>query len=149
MISSIRMTGDSRLSGPGAPTPSLGMGGGLSSPAMGKRKRRREKLVAPTSDYTDREGNVLTLRGSLSAASRREYARVAGGSPLSREDAWQRSTEFLFERLAVRWIVAGLPIERQRELLGRYRMASQEERRWIRDVLREHVAEHFPELEPS
>jgi hypothetical protein len=114
---------------------------------MGKRTRRRERLAAPTSDYADREGNVLTLRGSLSPATRREYMRVAGGSPLSREDAWQRATEFLFERLATRWVVAGLPIERQRELLGRYRMASQEERLWIRGVLREHVAEHFPELD--
>ncbi len=70
------------------------------------------------------------------------------GSPLSREDAWQRATEFLFERLAVRWTVAGLPIERQSELLGRYRMASQEERAWVRGVMREHVAEHFPELQP-
>jgi hypothetical protein len=38
------------------------------------------------------------------------------------------------------------PITRQKELLARFRMASQAERRWIRDVLREHVAEHFPEL---
>lgn len=115
---------------------------------MGRRNRRREKPAAPTSDYTDAEGNTLTLRGSLSPATRREYTRVVGGSPLSREDAWQRAAEFLFERLATRWIVAGLPIEAQRELLGRYRMASQDERRWVRDALRAHVAEHFPELEP-
>lgn len=115
---------------------------------MGRRNRRRGKLAAPTSDYTDSDGNVLTLRGSLSPATRQEYARVAGGAPLSREDAWQRAAEFLFERLAVRWIFADLPIEGQRELLGRYRMASQEERRWVRGALRAHVAEHFPELEP-
>ena len=114
---------------------------------MGKRSRGRSRLAAPTTDYTDAEGDVLTLRGSLTASTRREYALVASGSPLSREDAWQRAVEFLFERLAVRWVIAGLAIERQRELLGRYRMASQEERRWIRDVLRRHVAEHFPELE--
>jgi len=115
---------------------------------MGKRNRRREKPAAPTSDYADHEGNVLTLRGSLSAATRREYASVAAGSPLSREDAWQRSAEFLFERLAVRWTVADLPLERQRDLLGRYRMASPDERGWIRNVLREHLAKHFPELTP-
>ncbi|HKG16379.1 MAG TPA: hypothetical protein VKA96_01690, partial [Solirubrobacteraceae bacterium] len=69
------------------------------------------------------------------------------GSPLSREDAWQRAVEFLFERLAVRWTIAGLAIERQEELLGRYRMASGEERTWTRDVLRKHVAEHFPDLD--
>jgi hypothetical protein len=27
-------------------------------------------------------------------------------------------------------------------------MASGAERRWIRDVLREHLAEHFPEMTP-
>ena len=45
------------------------------------------------------------------------------------------------------WAVAGTdPLTRQKELLARFRMASQDERRWIRDVLREHLAEHFPEL---
>ena len=29
----------------------------------------------------------------------------------------------------------------------RFRVATHEERAWIRDVLREHIAEHFPELE--
>ena len=114
---------------------------------MGKRARGRAKVAAPTTDYMDAEGNVLTLRGSLTASTRREYALVASGSPLSREDAWQRAAEFLFERLAVRWVISGLPIERQRDLLARYRMASPEERRWIRDVLRRHVAEHFPDVE--
>jgi hypothetical protein len=116
---------------------------------MGKRSRRRgrDSPAAPEIDYTDPEGNMLVLRGAMSPATRREYARVAAGSPLSREDAWQRAVEFLFERLAVRWTLAGLPIERQAELLGRYRMASMEERAWIRDVLRRHVAEHFPELD--
>ena len=116
---------------------------------MGRRSRRRgrEPLAAPTVDYADGEGNVLTLRGSLSAATRRRYADVAAASPLSREDAWQRAVEFLFERLAVRWTIAGLPLERQDELLGRYRMASADERAWIRGVLRRHVADHFPEVE--
>ena len=50
------------------------------------------------------------------------------GSPLSREDAWQRAVEFLFERLAVRWEIAGVPIEKQKELLQRFRFASQDER---------------------
>lgn len=114
---------------------------------MGRRNRQREKLAAPTSDYADAEGSVLTLRGVLSPASRREYATVRAGSPLSAEDAWQRGVEFLFERLAVRWTVAGLPIERQKELLARYRFASRDERRWIRDTLRTHLAEHFPDIE--
>lgn len=89
---------------------------------------------------------MLTLRGSLTASARSEYARVLAGNPLSREDAWQRAVELLFERLAVRWEIAGAPIERQRELLQRFRAASPGERAWVRDALREHCAEHFPEL---
>ena len=117
---------------------------------MGKRSRRRgaaDALTAPESSYRSPEGDVLVLRGAMTPATRREYAD-AGGPATSREDAWQRSAEFLFERLAVRWEIAGAePLTRQKELLGRYRLASQHERRWIRDVLREHLAEHFPELE--
>jgi hypothetical protein len=116
---------------------------------MGRRSRRRgaEALRAPESEYGNAEGDLLVLRGALSPASRREYAAVLAGSPLSQEDAWQRAVEFLFERLAVRWNVGGAePITRQKELLARYRFAGQAERRWIRDVLREHLAEHFPEL---
>ena len=104
-------------------------------------------LEAPTSDYADPHGNVLTLRGALTPATRRQYAAVVAGSPLSREDAWHRALEFLFERLAVRWVIAGAPIDRQRELLDRFRAASAEERGWVRDVLREHCAEHFPDVE--
>ncbi|HKH17147.1 MAG TPA: hypothetical protein VKA57_06445 [Solirubrobacteraceae bacterium] len=119
---------------------------------MGRRSRRRgerDTLAAPESEYRSPAGDVLVLRGAMSPATRREYAAAAAGSPLSREDAWQRTAEFLFERLAVRWQIAGAePITRQKELLGRYRFASQDERRWIRDVLREHLAEHFPELAP-
>ncbi len=115
---------------------------------MGRRSRQREqKLSAPTSDYRDAEGNVLTLRGALTPATRREYAEVRAGSPLSAEDAWHRAVEFLFERLAVRWVVADVPVERQRELLERFRVASQAERAWIREALREHLAEWFPDVE--
>ena len=114
---------------------------------MGKSKRRREQPKAPTSEYVDAEGNVLVLRGSLSPKTRREYEQTLAGSPLSREDAWQRAIELLFERLTVSWTIAGLPIERQKELLGRYRMASQDERAWVRDALREHLSKTFPELE--
>ncbi len=111
-----------------------------------QRKRQREKLSAPTSQYRDAEGNVLTLRGSLTPGARRDYADVLAGG-LEREDAWQRAIELLFERLAVSWTISGLEITRQKELLGRYRMASAEERRFVRHVLREHAAEHFPELQ--
>jgi hypothetical protein len=118
---------------------------------MGKRGRRRgtqDALAAPELEYRNAAGDVLVLRGAMSPATRREYAAVAGGSPLSREDAWQRAVEFLFERLAVRWTIAGTdPIERPRELLARYRLASQDERRFVRESLRAHLADHFPELE--
>ena len=114
--------------------------------AVAKRSRKREKLAAPTAAYRDGEGNVLTLRGSLTPGSRRAYADTLAGG-LEREDAWQRATELLFERLAVSWTISGLEIARQKELLGRYRMATAQERRFVRDALREHVAEHFPELQ--
>lgn len=127
---------------------------------MGKRNRRREKLVAPRSDYTDPLGNVLTLRGSLTPAARREYAQTLAGvggpgvsgratgarAAATQEDAWQRAVELLFERLAVRWVIAGAPIDRQRELLIRFRAASAAERAWVREALREHCAEHFPDV---
>jgi hypothetical protein len=132
---------------------------------MGKRSRRRtseeqrraDKLVAPTSDYTDAHGATLTLRGALSPAARHEYAQTLigwGSHPphpprpsTTREDAWQRAVELLFERLAVRWVIAGAPIHRQRELLMRFRAATSPERTWIREVLREHCAEHFPDVQ--
>lgn len=108
----------------------------------------RKKLKAPPSEYRSPDGDVLVLRGSMTVGTQREYADALGGSPLSREDAWQRGVEFLFERLAVSWSVAGTePLTRQKELLARFRMASQAERRWIRDALREHLAEHFPDLD--
>ncbi len=126
---------------------------------MGRRSRRRaaggqgarpEKLTAPTSQYTDAEGNTLMLRGALTPAARREYADTLAGTggraAATTEDTWQRATELLFERLAVSWTIAGAPIEGQRELLARYRAASPAERSWIRDSLREHCAENFPDV---
>jgi hypothetical protein len=113
---------------------------------LGRRNRQRTKLVAPVEEYRDGEGNVLRLRGSLTPAARREYAEVLAGG-LHREDALQRAAELLFERLAVSWTIAGLEINRQKELLGRYRMASAPERTFVRDALRDHITQHFPELE--
>jgi hypothetical protein len=115
---------------------------------MAKKARKRDRPQAPESEYRDADGNVLALRGAMTPGTRREYAAVLAGSPLSQEDAWQRAVEFLFERLAVRWEIAGTdPILKQKELLARFRFATQVERRWIRDVLREHLTEHFPDLE--
>ncbi|HWE15071.1 MAG TPA: hypothetical protein VG365_16220 [Solirubrobacteraceae bacterium] len=113
---------------------------------MGRRQRQRTKLVAPPTEHRDDEGNVLALRQSLPPAARREYAEVLSGG-LHREDARQRATELLFERLAVSWTIAGATTDRQKELLGRYRMASGPEREFVLRALRAHAAEHFPELE--
>ncbi|MDQ3768505.1 MAG: hypothetical protein M3370_03370 [Actinomycetota bacterium] len=124
---------------------------------MGKRSRQRARtggggilpsLSASGSEYRSPEGDaVLELRGALTPATRRGYAAVLHDQARSTEDTWQRAVEFLFERLAVRWEVDGVAWEGQRELLGRYRMASQAQRRFVREALREHLAEHFPEVE--
>jgi hypothetical protein len=118
---------------------------------MSRKARADDRLGAPTSDYTSPNGDVLTLRGSLTAGSRGEYAQtLAGGRSgpaATPEDILQRAFELLFERLAVRWSIAGAPIERQKELLARFRVASPSERAWIREVLREHCAEHFPDVQ--
>jgi hypothetical protein len=117
---------------------------------VGRRSRQREKIAAPTSDYTSPDGAVLTLRGSLTPATRREYAELMSGglrAAATREDLWHRGVEFLFERLAVSWTVAGVETSKQKELLARFRVATAEERAWIREVLRSHLAEWFPDVE--
>ena len=111
-----------------------------------RNRKQREKLAAPTAEYRDADGNVLRLRGSLTAGSRTRYADTLAGG-LEREDAWQRATELLFEFLAVSWTISGLEIKRQKELLARYRMATAAEREFVLSSLRTHLAENFPELE--
>ena len=120
---------------------------------MGKRQRKRAKgggapakEPVSTSDYTDPEGNVLTLRDSVSAGTARKLRDIDATAASSAEDRWQRREELLFERFAVRWEIAGLPLEGQRELLGRYRMADGELRKWVRETLTEHVRARQPEL---
>jgi hypothetical protein len=113
---------------------------------------RRRRLRAPGSEYRDAEGNVIVMRGVLTPATRASYARIRSGEDLapgaSREDAWQRAVEFLFERLAVSWTIADAPaLTGQRELLARLRVASTQERAWLRERLREHCAANFPDLD--
>jgi len=54
---------------------------------MGKRQRRRSKAAAPppaaTFDYPDAEGNVLTLRESVSAGTAAKLREPAGGAAAS------------------------------------------------------------------
>jgi hypothetical protein len=121
---------------------------------MGRRSRRRQReeagaapaATAATSDYSDPEGNVLTLRDELSAGALRTLGELDAKPGASLEDRWQRKGELLFERLAVRWEIAGLPLEGQRELLGRLRLASPDERRWVQRTVAEHVRARHPEL---
>ena len=118
---------------------------------MGRRSRRRasegERPAAATTDYRDAEGNVLTLRDELSAGTLQALRDLDGKPAASAEDRWQRRVEFLFERLAVRWVIAELPLEGQKELLGRYRLASSDERQQVRTTLAEHLAAHQPDVD--
>jgi hypothetical protein len=119
---------------------------------MGRRGRRRKREAgaarsAATTDYPDEEGNVLTLRDELSAGTLRGLGRLDAKPAASGEDRWQRRVEYLFERLAVCWTIGGLPLEGQKELLGRYRMASAEERSAIRGAVAEHLRTRHPEIE--
>jgi hypothetical protein len=124
---------------------------------MGKRSRRRARGAdtggpasgagaGTTTDYSDPEGNVLTLRDELSAGTLRQIERLDASPGASAEDRRRRRSELLFERLATRWVIAGLPLESQKELLGRYRMASSDERRWLHETLIEHVRSRHPDI---
>jgi hypothetical protein len=116
---------------------------------VGRRSRRRgqrESALASTTGYRDAEGNVLTLRDTLTDGTLRQLEQLDAKPAASAEDRWQRRAELLFERLAVSWEIAGLPLESQKELLGRYRMASTEERRWVRETLAEHLRTRHPGL---
>ena len=123
---------------------------------MGKRQRKRSrggdagpapKEPAGTTGYRDAEGNVLTLRDSVSTGTVRKLRDLDAKPAASAEDRWQRRVQFLFERLAVRWEIAGLPLEGQKELLGRYRMTSSGERQQVRKALAEHLSERHPEID--
>ena len=114
---------------------------------MGKRNRGIGRISAPTTDYRDADGSVLTLRGSMSPLTRRKYAATLHDQRRTTDDSWHRAVEFLFERLVERWTIFDVPTEGQKELLERYRIASPDEKRWIRDVLRQHVETNFPDVE--
>ena len=126
---------------------------------MGRRSRRRAEGEGgggaapsiPDAEYTLSDGGLLALRCALTPRTRAEYAKVRSGQAdrpgASREDAWQRSVEYLFERLATRWVASDVEYEGQKEILMRFRVASQDERAAIRMALREHLAEWFPEMD--
>ena len=111
---------------------------------MGRRGRRRRqggKEPVSTTEYTDPEGNVLTVRDAVSTGTLRQLEQIESSPGASQEDKYQRRGELLFERFAVGWTIAGLPLEGQRELLGRYRMADAGTRRWVRETLERHLSE--------
>ena len=110
------------------------------------RRRRREREAVETVDYTDPDGNVLSLRQSVSEKTIRKLNRPHRKDAASAEDVWARRNEMLFEYLVVRWEIAGLPLDDQKMLLGRYRMATADEQRWVRETLSSHVERHIPEL---
>jgi hypothetical protein len=109
---------------------------------MGKRGRKRGRegpAATASTEYRDAEGNVLTLRDELSAGTLRKLESLDATPAASADDRWQRRAEFLFERLAVRWEIAGLPLTKQGELLGRFRIADGDTKRWVRATIDEHV----------
>ena len=117
---------------------------------MAKRKKKRPRQQkAATVDYTDPEGNVLTLRQSLSACTIATIGEPPASRAASLEDAWRRRSEMLFERLTVRWEIAGLPLDDQMMLRGRYRMADPQTQQWVRETIAAHIERHIPQLAPG
>jgi hypothetical protein len=114
--------------------------------AMAKRRKRQPRQKAPTVDYTDPEGNILTLRQTLSGGTIAKLGEGAATAATTQDDAWRRHSELLFERLAVGWEIAGLPLVDQKMLLGRYRMADAGTQEWVRRTIAEHVERFIPEL---
>ena len=98
------------------------------------------------SDYELGDAGVLTLRDSLSDGTLRQLSRLEaagglGGGPLAAAGrAALRAPRRALE-------IAGLPLEGQRELLGRFRMASADERRAVQRILAEHVRVRHPDVE--
>ncbi len=117
---------------------------------MAKRKgKRHQRRPQPTVDYSDPDGNVLTLRESLSAGTIGKIAAVSTTGGTSYDDAWRRRTELLFERLVVRWEIAGAPLVDQKMLLARYRIADGATQDWVRGTITAHLQRYFPELDEA
>jgi hypothetical protein len=113
------------------------------------RRKRREREPVETVDYTDPEGNVLTLRRSLSDRTIRKLNKPHRKDASSAEDVWARRNEMLFEYLAVSWEISGLPLDDQQMLIGRYRMADSNEQRWVRETITTHVERYLPQIRQS
>lgn len=122
---------------------------------MAKKRKPKSAAAAPKLPpvaYPRPDGTMtLELRCSMTPRTRQVYAETIGGeigqAAMTREDTWHRAVEFLFERLVVGWTVNDVPTTGQKALIARFRVANAAERSWIRDVLREHLAEWFPEMQ--
>lgn len=92
----------------------------------------------------------LTLRLGMSPGTRTEYDQLLKGfrstAASTQEDRYARALEFLFERLVVRWEIAGVVTSGQKDLLQRLRVATRDERQAVREGLRAHLAEHLPDV---
>ena len=104
----------------------------------------RNRALEPLN--VDDQGNTLTLRDQLTPGTIRKLAELPVGDALTQEDIWRRRQEMLFERLAVRWEIAELPLTEQAMLLGRLRMADSDTRAWVRQTIADHLSRHIPEL---
>jgi len=113
---------------------------------MAKRRKRQPRQKVPTVDYVDAEGNTLSLRESLSRGTIAKLEEGPATAATTQDDAWHRRSELLFERLAVSWEIAGLPLSDQKMLLGRYRMADPLTQQWVRERIAEHLDRYIPEL---
>jgi hypothetical protein len=112
--------------------------------ARRKQRRGRSRPAPTTSDYRNADGDVLTLRDSLSTGTVAKLSEPVASPAASADDAWRRRTEMLFEHLAVSWTIAELPLTKQKELLGRYRLADSETQRWVRETIDEHLRRRMP-----
>jgi hypothetical protein len=113
---------------------------------MAKRRKRPPREKLPTVEYLDAEGNKLVLRETLSRGTIAKLEEGPATAATTQDDAWRRRSELLFERLAVSWEIAGLPLDDQKMLLGRYRMADPATQQWVRETIDEHLRRYIPEL---
>ena len=114
--------------------------------AKRKPKRAREREKAATVDYVDARGQHAEPAPVAQPGTIRKIGEGPGSAATTQEDAWRRRSELLFERLAVSWEIAGLPLTDQKMLLGRYRMADPATQQWVRETIALHLERHIPEL---
>jgi hypothetical protein len=112
-------------------------------------RKRRQREPVETVDYTDPDGNVLTLRRALSPRTIRKLNKPHRKDAASADDVWARRNEMLFEYLAVSWEISGLPLDDQKMLIGRYRMADSSEQQWVRETMTAHVERYLPDVDLS